>query len=57
MGCVRGLVANSQQPGPADLSLARETMAGLRQTGVLDEVVEKMEGLVVYPAGLGAESA
>jgi hypothetical protein len=38
------------------LSPARETMAALRQVGVLDEVIETKEGLVVYPAGLDAES-
>ncbi len=37
------------------LSSARETMAALRQMGVLDEVVETKEGLVVWPAGLDAE--
>jgi hypothetical protein len=34
---------------------ARETMAALRQVGVLDEVNETTEGLVVYPAGLVAD--
>jgi hypothetical protein len=38
------------------LSPARETMAALRNVGVLDEVVETTEGLVVYPVGLDAES-
>jgi hypothetical protein len=37
------------------LSPARETMAALRQVGVLDEVIETKEGLVVWPAGLDAE--
>ena len=34
----------------------RETMAVLWQVGVLDEVIETKEGLVVYPAGLEAEN-
>ena len=38
------------------LSPARETMAALRQVGVLDEVIETKEGLVVYPTGLEAGS-
>jgi hypothetical protein len=38
------------------LSPARQTMAALRQVGVLDEVVETKEGLVVWPAGLDAEA-
>jgi hypothetical protein len=32
-------------------------MAALRQVGVLDEVIEPMEGRVVCPVGLEAESA
>jgi hypothetical protein len=39
------------------LSPARETMAALRQVGVLDEVIETKDGLVVYLARLGAEEA
>jgi hypothetical protein len=44
------------RPWLTGLSPARETMAALRQVGVLDEVVETTEGLVIYPAGLEAES-
>jgi hypothetical protein len=44
------------RPWLTGLSPARETMAALRQVGVLDELVETKEGLVVYPAGLEAES-
>ena len=45
------------RPWLTGLSPARETMAALRQVGVLDELVETKAGLVVYPAGLEAESA
>ena len=44
------------RPWLTGLSPARETMAALRQVGVLDELVETKAGLVVYPAGLEAES-
>jgi hypothetical protein len=37
------------------LSPGREMKAALRQVGVLGEVIETAEGLVVYPAGLEAE--
>ena len=47
---------NGRFPWLAGLSPARETMAALRQVGVLDEVIETKEGLVVYPAGLDAEN-
>ena len=30
-------------------------MAALRQVGVLDEVIEMKEGLVVWPAGMDVE--
>jgi hypothetical protein len=30
-------------------------MAALRQPGLPDEVIQTKEGLVVYPAGMGAE--
>ena len=46
---------NGLFPWLVGLSPARETMAALRQVGVLDEVVETTEGLVVYPAGLEAQ--
>jgi hypothetical protein len=32
-------------------------MAALRQVGLLGEVIETKEGLVVWPAGLDAEAA
>jgi hypothetical protein len=44
------------RPWLAGLSPARETMAALRQVGLLGEVIETKEGLVVWPAGLEAES-
>ena len=46
---------NGRFPWLIGLSPARETMAALRQVGVLDEVIETTERLVVYPAGLEAE--
>jgi hypothetical protein len=47
---------NGRFPLLAGLFPARETKAALRQAWVLDEVIETKEGLVVYPAGLEAES-
>jgi hypothetical protein len=46
---------NGRFPWLVGLSPARETMEALRQVGVLDEVVETTEWLVVYPAGLKAK--
>jgi hypothetical protein len=43
------------RPWLTGLSPARETMVALRQVGVLAEVIETKEGLVVWPAGLDAE--
>jgi hypothetical protein len=60
VGCVAGggVECRRKRPFPlVGLSTARETVAVLRAVGVLDEVVETKEGLVVYPAGLEAESA
>jgi hypothetical protein len=51
------LGGNGRSPLLAGLFLARETKAALRQAWVLDEVIEPMEGRVVCPVGLEAESA
>jgi hypothetical protein len=50
------LLQQNWRPWLTGLSPARETMAALRQVGVLAEVIETKEGLVVWPAGLEAES-
>jgi hypothetical protein len=39
-------------PGPGASSIAHETIAALREIGVLDEIIVTKEGLVVYPAEL-----
>jgi hypothetical protein len=39
------------------VSPAREMMTALRQVGLLDEVIETKEGLVEWPARLGAEDS
>jgi hypothetical protein len=31
---------------------SKPTMAALREAGLLDEIIETREGLIVYPAGL-----
>jgi hypothetical protein len=51
------LGGNGRLPCLAGPSPARETMAALRQAGVLDEVIETTMGRVAYPAGLEAKSA
>jgi hypothetical protein len=48
---------NGRFPWLAGLSPAREAVVALRQVGVLDEVIEMAEGLVVYPAGSEAEDS
>ena len=50
------LTQQGWRPWLTGLSPARETMAALRPVGLLAEVLETKEGLVVYPAGLEAES-
>ncbi len=49
------LTRQSWRPWLFGLSPAWETMAALRQVGVLAELIETKEGLVVWPAGLDAE--
>jgi hypothetical protein len=46
---------HSGQAWLTGLSPAQATMAALRQPGLPDEVIQTKEGLVVYPAGMGAE--
>jgi hypothetical protein len=46
---------HSGQAWLVGLSPAQATMAALRQPGLPDEAIKPKEGLVVYPAGLGAE--
>jgi len=48
---------NDRFPWLFGLSPARETMAALRLVGLLGEVIETKEGLVVWPAGMDAQRA
>jgi hypothetical protein len=38
------------------VSIANYTVAGLREIGILDELILTKEGLVRYPGGLSAEA-
>jgi hypothetical protein len=42
-------------PWQEGVSPAQATMAALREVGMLDEVIQAKEGLVVYPAAMKAE--
>jgi hypothetical protein len=47
---------NQPQPGIGQSSVAHETIEALRQIGVLDDVIDTKEGLVVYPAEMLREA-
>jgi hypothetical protein len=42
-------------PWQEDVTPAQTTMAALREVGMLDEVIQAKEALVVYPAAMKAE--
>ena len=52
-----GSQTETEQPVPGLKlpSIAQETIKALREAGVLDDLIQTKEGLVVYPVALNAE--
>ncbi|MCA9946085.1 MAG: hypothetical protein KC449_21525, partial [Anaerolineales bacterium] len=44
--------ADQFQPGIGHSSIAHKTIEALRETGILDNIIQTKEGLVIYPAAL-----